>query len=486
MITMPTLSHFSALAAAVLLAGCSSLHTPFEAPASAIPAAWNAPVAETAQPLRAASTLADAWWTRFGDAQLNALIEQALAANRDLTVAAWNIRQAEATLGLAQDRRTPTLGASASAGANRSLDGGPTSRSHALNLSLSYELDWWGRLSAQQDAAQWRLQATEQDLQTAALALVTNVATLYWQLAYQNEQIGAGEQSLAYVRRTQELVQAQYEAGSASGLEVQEARRSVATQEAALAQLRQQRATTRHALAVLLGMPPTDAALATVLPNEPASLPTSEVPDVPAGVPAQVLARRPDVQAAEARLRATLADADATRASFYPTLSLTGGLGASSSALGNLLSNPIGSLSANLALPFLRQTEMRLSNAASRATYEAAAAGFQQTLLTALQEVEDTLQSRVQLAEQRRWLAEQLHAAQQVESLNEVRYRSGATPLRNWLDAQQSRRNAQLALSGNRMEQLRTQLTLYRALGGDAMLPVQPLPSLQELASPRD
>lgn len=475
------------LAVLVFLAGCSSLQTPYEARSIDVPAQWSAAPADAQTDAKADSvpaSIEEAWWKRFGDAELDRLIALALERNSDLHLAAWNLRQAEIALGQAHNRQAPTVGASLGANASHDLDAGSTTRNHSLGLNLSYELDLWGKLARAQDAAAWRLAATGQDAQTTAIALVASVAQLYWQLAYQNEQIATGAQSLAHAQRTRELVQAQYDAGGVSGLEMQEARRSIATQEAALAQARQSRTATRNALAVLLHHSPTDSALAQLLPQEPQTLPTLALPDIPADLPAQVLARRPDVQAAEQRLRATLADGDATRASYYPSIGLTAGLGSASRSLGDLLSNPVATLGATLGLPFLRQQEMRLSNAASRASFEAAAVQFEKTLLTALQEVENALSNRERLAQQRHWLSEQLDAAREVERLAEVRYRAGATALKTWLDAQESRRNAELALAANRLAQLENQLTLYKALGGDATLPTPQVPEISELMKP--
>lgn len=457
----------AACALALTLTGCASLQTAYTPPPLAVPADWSgqraaAPADAVAEPAQAAQ-----WWTALGDAQLNQLIAQALQHSPDMALAAWNIRQAQLALGLAQDKARPSLGASASLGASRDFGAARSAQSHSLGLNLSYELDWWGKLASQRDAAQWRHSATQQDRHSTALVLVASVATLYWQLAHQNEQIASGARSLDYARRTQALVQAQYEAGGVSGLERQQAARSVAAQQAALAALQQARASTRHALAVLLGQPPTGDALAALLPDgEPQALPAGELPELPLQLPAQVLARRPDVQAAEARLRATLADGDALRASYYPSISLTAGLGSSAQSLGQWLSNPVGTLGASLALPFLRQREMRLNSEVARANYEAAAVGFQKTLLQALQEVEDALAARQQLQQQRHWLQQQRDAALQVESLSEARYRNGAVALQAWLDAQEARRSAELALSANRQAQLNNLLTLYKALGG--------------------
>lgn len=474
----PSYAPLAAGALALLVSACTSLHSTYETPALQVPAQWSGPAAQNApssqsQPTAKHTSLTDAWWTRFDDARLNQLIDKALHNNPDLVNAAWNIQLARLQAGLADDNATPSLGASLASSASRNLDsGGSTQRNQSVGLNLSYEVDLWGKIARQKDAAQWRLHASQYDLQATATALVANVATLYWQLALQNDQIAYAKESLAYAQRTQALVQTQYQAGAASGLEVQEARRLIASQESALAGFEQARKTSLNALAVLLNEPPSDAAIAALLPEQPHTLPQTHVPSLPEGLPASILQRRPDLQAAEMRLRATLADGDATRASYYPSLNLTGSLGSASTSIGHLLSNPIGTLAANMAFPFLNATKMRLNNQISQATYEAAAVNFQKTFYTALQEVQDALGTREQLQTQGQWLNAQRDAAQRIDQLNEVRYRAGAIPLKTWLDAQESRRTAALAVSSNRFNQLVNQLGLYKALGGDTVFPV--------------
>ena len=464
---------FAAAALTLLVSACTSLHSTYETPALQVPTQWSAATASPASQADDAvrrATLADAWWTHFDDTRLNQLIDLALLNNPDLVNAAWNIQLARLNAGLANDNATPSLGANVGSSASRKLDsGGGTTRNYSVGLNLSYEVDLWGKIASQKDAAQWRLDASRYDLQTTATTLVANVATLYWQLALQNDQIAYAKESLAYAERTQALVQTQYQAGAVSGLEVQEARRLIASQQSALAGFEQARKTSLNALAVLLNQPPSEAIIAQLLPTQPQTLPQATVPSIPEGLPANILQRRPDLQAAEMRLRATLADGDATRASYYPNLNLTGSLGSASNSIGNMLSNPIGTLAASLAFPFLNYTKMQLNNEISQATYEAAAVNFQKTFYTALQEVQDALASREQLQTQGQWLGEQLDAAQRIEQLNDVRYRAGSIALKTWLDAQESRRTAALAVSSNRFNQLVNQLSLYKALGGDTI-----------------
>jgi NodT family efflux transporter outer membrane factor (OMF) lipoprotein len=449
-----------------LLAGCSSLRTPYEPPAASVPAQWSqAAHAPTAEPGAAAVT--DRWWTAFGDPRLDALVEAAFARNNDLAVAALRVRQARLQADLTEADRLPSVGGSVSAQRQRSLDGGgTTSRSHSVGLSVGWEIDLWGRLASLSSAADWAAQATEQDRQSAALSLAGTVASLYWELGYLNQRIASGEQSVAYAERTRQLIDAQYRAGAVSSLEASEAERSVASQRAALAELQQQRVEARNALAILFDAAPGEAGLARVMPAEPQALPGGLLPEVQAGLPADLLGRRPDLRAAELRLREVLADADATRASYYPQLTLTGLLGSASQVLGSVLSNPYATLGAGLSLPFLQVNKMKISNALSQAGYEAAVVGFRQTLYTALADVENALSARRNLALQGEELDRSLAAAQRVERLYEVRYRNGAVALNVWLDAQERRRSAELALAANQLARLNSQVTLNLALGG--------------------
>ena len=466
------------LVLALLLAGCAGTRSDYQTPAVALPAAWQQAVA----PAQAAE-LPERWWRQFNDPALDQLIETALTRNNDLAAAAWRVRQAQLQAGIAATSLAPSLGASVSSNASRRLDGdgNATVRSSGATLSASYEVDLWGRVARTRDAAEWAARATQQDLEAAAQALAGTAAGLYWQLAYVQQRLDSGGDSLAYALRTQELVRVQYAAGAVSALELREAEQTVASQRAVLAQLEQLRVETRNALALLMDGPPGvatpgvatpgvatpgDEAPAQLLPSAPTRLPETALPLVAAGVPAELLARRPDLRAAEARLRNVLASGDATRASYYPALTLTGQLGTSSSALLSLLSNPVAALGAGLSLPFLRAREMQLSGELASAQYAEAVTNFRQTLYTALADVENALSARTQLAVQGEQLALQLAAAREAERLYEVRYRTGAAALRLWLDAQERRRSAELAQQQNRLDQRNALATLYRVLGG--------------------
>lgn len=451
----------AALALLLALAGCGGLlRTDYEPPATSAPEAWSHGPA----PGTPSTPLAEggAWWRNFNDPVLTGLVEGALARNNDLAAAAIRVRRAQYQAGLSEDQLFPQLGGSANVTRTRTLSGNRiTTRNNAAELTVSYEVDLWGKLSRQRDAAEWAALATEQDRQSAALSLVGTTATLYWQTAFINQRIASSEESIAYARKTQDLVRAQYVAGGASALEMAEAEQTVASQQAAHALLVQARVEYANALAILFDGPP-ERTMA-----DPARLPQYPLPEARAGVPAELLGRRPDLRASELRLRQALATVDATRASFYPPLTLTGALGSASPTLSDILQNPVGSLAAGLTLPFLQWNQMQLNIKISRADYEERVVNFRQSLYQAMADVENALSNRTQLALQAAQLDASLSAARQAESLYEVRYRAGAVPLKDWLDAQEKRRTAEIARDENMLNRLVNQVTVYQALGGD-------------------
>jgi len=438
-----------------LLAGCAT-RTPYVRPAAPLPGAFLHQSPAPQQNLRT-----DTWWQSFGDPSLDALVELAVARNPDLAAAAIRVRRAQLEARLAGNALTPIPSGSLSTGLSRPLSGGArrTSEIAAGSAGLAWEADLFGRLGARRDAARLEAEATAEDRDGVFLTLVGTTASLYWQIALANERIALGEQSLAYARRTQALVEARFRAGAVSTLERREVEQSVTAQEAALTEVRQARVRAREALMVLLDGLPAPAA-------EPQALKMVPLPVVAAGLPADLLGRRPDLRAAELRLRRVLASADATRASFYPALTLTGSLGTSSSGLLNLMANPVATLGAGLTLPFLNLRGMRFETQIARTRYEEAVILFRKSLYTALAEVETTLSARSELAIQGLALRRARDAAVDAQRLYEVRYRAGAVALRVWLDAQERQRIAELALSANQFIRLQNQLTLYQALGG--------------------
>jgi len=485
----PRNSLTAALLASLLAAGCMPFtHSAYQRPSLPTEPGWEQPAPPTAaqsgqpdpsaesapaQPSPAASARSEQqpapqnpariepWWDEFQDADLSALVSRVLSVNADLAAAGIRLQQARLSARLATSQLFPTFTASLSSGATRPVDhAADWTDSSGASLGASWEVDLFGRLSAARSAARWEASATERDLAATRLSLIGTTVEAWWQLAYANERIAIGEQSLAYARKALDLVQLQYRAGAVSRLELRDAEQTVASQEASQAQLVQGRVEARNALAALLEQQ--------VYPGpERQSLPRGELPEVQAGLPSSLLSRRPDLAAAELRLRESLATADAVRASFYPALTLTGALGTASDALARFFSNPSASLGAVLSLPFLNVDRVRLSTGIARADYEIAVKDFTQTFYDALRDTANALSSRIQLAQQGTALERSYAAAHDAEQLYERQYRAGAIPMRSWLDAQERRRGAENSLIENRLNRLNAQVALHQALGDE-------------------
>lgn len=443
-----------ALLLAFLLAGCGALDTRYAPPTVTTSSTWVEAVGK-GEALRAD------WWTAFGDQTLDTLVTEALARNNDLAVAAIRVRQARNRAGIADNDRLPQFSASGTADVSRTLsDPRETSRQGSVSAGVSWELDLWNRLGRAADAQHFEAAATEEDRQATALSLTGSVAEIYWTIAYLNERITLAEQSVAYAERTLALVDSKAAAGAASDLERAEATQSLESQRAALFTLQQQRTEQRNALAVLFDTPPEQSR------SERANLPPSPPPAVDPGLPASLLGRRPDLRAAELRLRSSLATADATRLSYYPSFTLTGSLGSSSTSLIDVLQNPVAALGAGLVLPFLNWDTTQREIAVSKDDYEAAVISFRQTLYEALADIENALAARRNDAGEVATRERALAAARLAEKLYEERYRAGAVDLQSWLDSQETRRNAEVSLAESRLNLLLAHVALCKALGG--------------------
>ena len=455
---------YSAVLIVFFLSGCASLgQTPYATPSLSMPDAWRHGTGQAAAVAAKTGTKEGQWWRNFNDPALESLVEEALQRNSDLAAAAIAVRRAQLQAGLTARNKLPQVSASAGANDSRNLGEDPNaSRSYSVSGGVSYEVDLWGKLSRQREAAQWGAQATEEDRKSAALSLIGTTMGLYWKLGYLNQRIALSAQSIEHAQQALNVARVKYAAGAIALLDVLQAEQALASQRADLAQLQHQREENRNALALLFDGPPGKSFA------EPQQVPDGPYPSIDAELPARLLSRRPDLQAAELRLREALAGADASRMNFYPPLTLNGTLGSSSAALVSLLSNPTAALGASLALPFLQWQEMKLNNKIAQADYERAVIGFRQAFYRALADVENALSLRKQLAEQGDYLDKALTTAYKAERIAEVQYRAGSVPIKTWLDAQETRRSASSAVAANSLDRLSACVALYQALGGDA------------------
>jgi NodT family efflux transporter outer membrane factor (OMF) lipoprotein len=451
----PFIRHAGMLAAGLWLAGCAVQQVPADRAPPELPARWAAGFEAAGDGVTAG------WWHSFGSAELAALVEQAQARSLDVAAAAARVRQARASAGIAGAALAPELAASLDAGREGRIGGAAAvgGNRFGAGLSASYEVDFWGRQQAARDGALFALQASVFDRDTVRLTVTASVANAWLQAVALCERIGIGERNLQSARRLLALVESRVRAGAATLLELAQQRGLVASQQRELAALRQQAGEARTALGVLLARP-------AGVPAGCAPLASLAVPDVAAGLPAELLARRPDIARAEARLAAADAGVAAARAAMLPALTLSGGIGAGGDRLRRVFDNPLYSLAAGLAAPVFDGGRLAAGHALAQAQREELLADYRRAIVEAFGDVEVALNTQAGVQAQAAAQAEELEQARRALELAESRYRAGAQTLLTLLDAQRTLYAAQDAAARLKAQRLQAAVALYRALGG--------------------
>ncbi|NIF57930.1 efflux transporter outer membrane subunit [Enterobacter sp. Ap-916] len=456
---MKFLSPLALCLAAALSAGCANtLKSDYHAPEVRYPASWDKS--------DATRDLAPFDWQAFNDPHLDNWLRQVMASNNDVAIAVLRVYRARLDAERVGITNDPGLRGSLGVdGKNQLNNSSGWTKSSAASLSTSYELDLWGKIARQRDAAEWATHASEEDLRAARLTLLSEASNNYWRIGFVNQQINVLLQSIGYAKETLRLAGARYRAGGASALDVVDAQQSLLAQENRLTGLQRERLQVLNQQAVLLGTAPGSSVV------EPTKLPDGPLPQVNANIPASVLMHRPDISAQEWRVREALANVDIRRTEYYPAFTLTGSLGSGSSSLLNVLHNPLASVGASLTLPFLEWRQRGVEVKIARNDYEQRVLAFKQSLYKAMSSLEDELSLRDQLLAQEIRLREGLDLARKSERLNEVRYRQGAARISFWLDAQEKRRQAELLLDENRFNQLQNLAKIYLEFGGSSAFP---------------
>jgi NodT family efflux transporter outer membrane factor (OMF) lipoprotein len=449
-----------ALAGALLMAGAlpgCAVGPDYRPPALAVPPAWSeaAPAAQA----DAAEALA-VWWTRFGDARLDALVARALAANLELRVADARVREARALRRIAAAPLLPRL----DAGADGSLGTGATTDLGLAGLDAIWEVDVFGGARRSLEAAEADLAATVADRRDLLVVLLGELARSYVELRGFQRRIDAVERNLASQRETRELTEAQLRVGLASDLDVERARALTANTAAELPPLDAALRASMHRIAVLVGQPP--AALAAELAAE------GPLPAAPGalvvGVPADLLRRRPDLARAERELAAATARIGEAKADLYPRFTLTGSVGLRSEDLKQLLGSDssFAAIGPNVVWPIFAAGRIRANVEVQDARTEQALARYEQALLRALEQVENALVSHAREQLRRRELEDAVDANREAVELARRLYANGLGGFLDVLDAERS-----LLLSESRLVESETAVstslvTLYVALGG--------------------
>ncbi len=444
-----------AAGAALALSACS--FTPaYERPAAPVATTFPGAPTTTAGSTAAADV---AWQDYFVDARLRRLIEIALANNRDLRVAALNIERAQAQYRIQRAAQLPAI--------NGALAGTRQSGSadvYTLGVGItSFEIDLFGRIQSLKDAALAQYLATDESRKAVQIGLVAAVANGYLNLLADDALLTLTGDTLTTREQSFKLTRLRFDNGVTSELDLQQSRSLIESARATLAQLQRQRALDENALVLLLGQPlPAD------LPaGQPFVAQAALLAEVPPGLPSDLLAKRPDIRAAEQQLLAANANIGAARAAFFPRISLSTSFGKVSTDLDNLLGGHNGwTFAPQLVLPLFNAGSNRANLDAARLGRDIAVAQYEKAIQTAFREVADALASRGTLVEQYRATQAQVDATQASYKLSELRYTNGVASYLDLLDAQRSLFAVQQAAVQIRLAQLQNQVTLYKALGG--------------------
>ena len=450
------------LAAALMLAGCSLIPT-YERPAAPVPTTFPG---DPAQPAGAAAATIP-WQTFFTDPRLVRLIETALANNRDLRIAALNIEQARAQFQVQRSAQFPAVGLSGAGSRSRPspLTGG-ISESYSVNLGLTaWELDFFGRIGSLKDAALAQYLATEEARKATQISLIGAVANGWLTLLADEELLELTRQTLGTREESVRLTKLRFDNGVASELDFQLANSLTESARASYAQQQRLRLQDENALALLLGAPVPANAIAGGA-NRLAT--ASPMPDLPAGLPSDLMTERPDIRAAEQDLIAANANIGAARAAFFPRISLTTSIGTASSEFSQLFHSgtKAWAFSPQITLPIFDAGRNQANLDSARAGREIAVAQYEKSIQTAFREVADGLAGRATLGEQVRAQRAQAEAEAVRFRLADLRYRNGVASALDLLDAQRSLFSSQQLAVQARLQQLQNQVVLYKALGG--------------------
>ena len=451
-----------------LLAGCAINETRAPTPAqppAAFRHAQDVPVV-TADALHLPP--ADEWWRAFEDAQLDALGQRAAAGNQDIRAAVARVAIARAILAAQRSRLSPIVGVSTSVSrADGGRNDSPATR-YGLGADAAWEIDLWGRVSRAVELSEAGLAASIADEAALRLSIQATLVQTYLQLRGVERREFLLDGSVAIAHRLLELSQVRYEAGVVDRADMLQAQTQLASVEAQRSELRITRAQLEHALALLVGLPPSEFSIAPA-----ARLPSA--PTLPALLPAQVLARRPDIAAARHRVVAAHAAIGLAESANLPSLNLSASAGFGGPSLGQLVSAPAlaWSLGAALARNLVDGGQTKAATAQARAEAEESVAAYRRLVLEALAEVEDNLVAVEQLHQQAALQEVALEAARRTLDIVESQYREGTVSFLNVATAQSQLQSAEISLSDARLRLLLASAGLLRNAGGRWQPPAQ-------------
>ena len=459
---MKTLRQCFVLTVPLLLAGCA-MHPKYKRPEVNVPVVYRDETLSGAQ----GNSLGDAkWWEVFQDQELQKLIRTALQENYDVRIAASRIEQARAQLGVTHSNQYPTVSGGAAATTLRSpknkLQQEYQINAEQLNVSVSWELDFWGKFRSATEAARAQLLATEWGRRSVLSSLVANVAFGYFQLRELDLELEISKRTLTSRQQSLHLVSTQEQGGTVSLLDVRQAEQLVYTASSQIPDIERRIAQEENFLSILLGRYPGPIPRGQTLTEQ------FHAPQIPAGIPSGLLARRPDIVQAEQQLIALNAQIGVARAAYFPQIVLTGSGGTQSSALDALFTGPAGlwKFAATLAQPIFTAGRIRSNVKLAEAQQQDAALAYQQTVQEAFREVSDALIGYQKAQEVREQLRLLTASAADGSHLSALRYNGGATSYLEVLTSETNYFSAELSLAQARASELQAMVQLYQALGG--------------------
>jgi outer membrane protein, multidrug efflux system len=461
----PITHHRAAIALIAALAGCA-VGPDYERPVVEAPPAYRF---EDAQARDTANT---AWWTQFGDKQLEQLIGIALAESKDVLIAAARVEEFYGRYGAQRGQQFPQVGVQAEGGRQRqsrasnplfqTLPGSElTNEFWSLDLGVSFELDLWGRLRRGTEAARADLLAVEENRRTVILTLVSAVATSYVNLLNLDRQLEISRETVRTRADSLRIFERRFKGGTISEIELQQVRSEYETALAAVPALEKQLAQQESNLSVLLGRNPGRI-------GRGGTLDKLALPAVPAGLPSELLERRPDIRQAEQQLVAANARIGVAKAAYFPTISLTGLVGVASADLSNLFSSDARtwSFGGSVSQPIFTGGTLSGQLAASEAQQKQALYSYQRAIQTAFGEVENSLVDQAKTREQLAAQTRQVEALARYAYLARLRYDNGYTSYIEVLDSERSLFQAQIQLAQTQGQLYFALINLYKALGG--------------------
>lgn len=441
-----------------LLAGCADMKVkeyarPVETPAKAT---WSRPAESQ---VSAAGTISQQWWQEFRDPTLDGLVAKAIAGNFDLKVLASRIEVANLQIAEARAGALPTVDIGAGASLERST-GQRTSKQFSLGTQVNWDIDIWGRAAKGVQAQQAEFRATEADWRAGYLTLASTVSTTYFQILQLDEQIEHQQRSLAKNQQILKIFQAMKDNGLVPATQVlrQSAESNRLTKE--LLELKRARDVSENALATLLGVPAGEFKVAPARLQDKVGLPV-----VPMGLPSQLLARRPDIVAAEFRVLVAHNLMGEAKLAQLPSISLTGRGGSASFALGDLLKSFTFGLAPSINIPALNPG-IKARAKTSEAQVTVAENQYRSTVIAAFEEVESALVSLEAHRQQREQLRQQVEQLRQVAEQGTTQLANGMVTQLDVLESERSLLAAQLQLLASHQQVLADTVTLYKALGG--------------------